>query len=93
MPEGKADRTPGVPRVGALREFTAVNQPQNSPDAAGVRTLDREMAELLVLLPAAEAAALEEAAKARDLTTGQLVRRLIRDYLDPAVRRTPATSA
>jgi hypothetical protein len=43
------------------------------------------MAELVVLLPAEEAAALERAAKQHDLTTGQLVRRLVRDFLAPAL--------
>jgi hypothetical protein len=49
----------------------------------GIYELDAEMAELLVLLPAAEAGALERAAKQRGLTAGQLLRRLIRDFLDP----------
>ena len=62
-----------------------MSHPQTIPDGEpGIRELDREMAELLVLLPAAEAAALERAAKQRDLTAGQLVRRLIRGFLDPA---------
>jgi hypothetical protein len=63
-----------------------VTQSQSIPEAAGgTREVDREMAELLVLVPAAEAAALERAAKQFNLTTGQLVRRLIRDFLDPGL--------
>jgi hypothetical protein len=51
------------------------------------------MAELVLLLPAAEADALERAAKQRDLTPGQLLRRLVRDFLDPGLppRRGPST--
>jgi hypothetical protein len=63
-----------------------VSHPQGIPDQRfGVRELDREMVELLVLVPADEAAALERAAQQRDLTAGQLIRRLIRDFLDPAL--------
>lgn len=63
-----------------------MSHPNGTPDTSrGIHELDGEMAELLVLLPAPEAAALERAAKQRDLTAGQLLRRLIRDFLDPAI--------
>jgi hypothetical protein len=56
------------------------------PEAnGGVRELDREMTELLLLLPAPEVVALEQAARRHELTLGQLVRRLIRDFLDPGI--------
>ena len=51
----------------------------------GVIRLDPEMAELVLLLSAEEAEALERAAQKRDLSTGQLLRRIIRDYLDPGL--------
>jgi hypothetical protein len=63
-----------------------VSLAQGIPEAnGGVRELDREMTELLFLLPAPEAAALEQAARRHELTLGQLLRRLIRDYLDPGI--------
>ncbi len=43
--------------------------------------LDAEMAELSLLLPAGQAAQMERLAHSRDLTLGQLIRLLIRDYL------------
>jgi hypothetical protein len=42
---------------------------------------DAEVAEVGLLLPGAQAAALERAARRRDLSVGQLLRRLVRDYL------------
>ena len=63
-----------------------MSHPNGVPDPGrGITELDREMAELQVLLPAREAAALERAAEQRDLTAAQLVRRLIREFLDPAL--------
>ena len=46
--------------------------------------VDEEMTELSVLLPGWQAAELEEAAQAKGLTGGQLVRGLIRDFLAQA---------
>jgi hypothetical protein len=43
-----------------------------------------EVVELELLLPAERAAALEQAARARGLTVGQLTRRLIYEFLDRA---------
>jgi hypothetical protein len=43
--------------------------------------LDEEMAEVLLLLPARQTAALERLAHARDLTVGQLIRLVLLDYL------------
>ena len=43
--------------------------------------LDEEIAELSLLLPGRQAAALERLAHVRSLTLGQLIRLLIRDYL------------
>jgi hypothetical protein len=43
--------------------------------------LDAEMAELSLLLPAGQAAQMERLAHSRNLTVGQLIRLLIRDYL------------
>jgi hypothetical protein len=42
---------------------------------------DAEMAEVALLLPSSQAAALERVARRRGLTVGQLVRHLIRDCL------------
>lgn len=48
------------------------------------RRLDEEMTELSLLLPAGQAAQMERLAYSRDLTCGQLIRLLIREYLaDP----------
>jgi hypothetical protein len=50
-----------------------------------------EVVELGLLLPAGLAAALEEAARGRGLTVGQVVRRLVQDFIDrpPGVRPDP----
>ena len=63
-----------------------MNEPQGTLDNVwgGVR-VDPEVVELLLLLPAEEADALERAAKQRELTAGQLLRRLIRGFLDPGL--------
>lgn len=45
--------------------------------------LDTEMAELILLLPAAWLGVLEAKAELRGLTAAQLVRNLIRDYVSP----------
>jgi hypothetical protein len=42
---------------------------------------DEDMAELSLLLPGWQAAALERAARSSGLTTGQMLRRLVRDFL------------
>jgi len=55
-------------------------------EAAGGRrgTLfpDGEVVELALLLPTGQATALETAARRRGLTTAQLARQLVRDFLD-----------
>jgi hypothetical protein len=43
--------------------------------------LDGEMTEMLLLLPVPQAAALEKAARAQGLTSAQLTRRLISNFL------------
>jgi hypothetical protein len=50
----------------------------------GLSRLDREMAELVLLLPAGQAADLERAARRRGLTAAQLTRSLIRAFLAPS---------
>jgi hypothetical protein len=50
-------------------------------DDNGFLTYDDEIAELCVLLPGAQAHGLEQAAHARGLTTAQMLRRLIQDFL------------
>jgi len=52
-----------------------------SEGGEGMRPLDREMMELMFLLPSGQAAVLERAARQRSLTVAQLVRQLIRDYV------------
>ena len=44
--------------------------------------LDKDLVELLLLLPRHQAAKLEQAAHEHRLTVGQLVRRLIQDFTD-----------
>jgi hypothetical protein len=44
--------------------------------------LDDEMAELSLLLPAWQAMALDRAARADGVSAGQMLRRLIQDYLN-----------
>jgi len=51
-----------------------------------IASSDGDMAELVLLLPAREVDALEEAARQRGLTTGQVLRCLIREFLDQAGR-------
>jgi hypothetical protein len=51
------------------------------PAEVRVFWLDEEMAELSLLLPGWQAAAMEWLANSRGLTLGQLTRLLIRDYL------------
>jgi hypothetical protein len=62
----------------------------STPDAAGssehLVRLDGEMAEMLLLLPARQAAALERAARQRGLTSAQLTRRLIGAFLEKTGR-------
>ena len=67
--------------------------PETPGDGRGVLRLDGEMAELVLLLPAEEAEALEGAACRRGLTSGQLLRRLIRNFLDPGLPRRRGPSA
>jgi hypothetical protein len=60
-------------------------EPWSDPSAAG----SREVTEILLCLPVFQAGALEEAARQRGLTTGQILRRLIRDFLSRAADRPP----
>jgi hypothetical protein len=53
---------------------------------------DEEMTELAVLLPGWQASELEQAAQAKGLTAGQLVRGLIRDFLAQAGASAPGRS-
>lgn len=48
---------------------------------------EAEVVELAVLLPAGDLAALEEAACRRGLTPGQVLRRLVREFLGPGAER------
>lgn len=64
--------------------MSATNQPFRAPAAsfpAPFASIDGQMAELLLLLPQAQACALEAAARARGLSAGALVRLLVDDYL------------
>jgi hypothetical protein len=58
----------------------------SSQDPAGLSgllvPLDAEMTEMLLLLPSAQAAALERAARRHGLTSAQLTRRLINHFLE-----------
>jgi hypothetical protein len=49
---------------------------------AGMARQDQEVVELPLLLPRWQALELEAAARLRGMTTGQLLRRMIRDVLD-----------
>ena len=71
-----------------------MNPSAETPDVGrGLPRLDKEMAELILLLPAEEAEALEGAAHRRGLTPGHLLRSLIRDFLDPGLPRRRGPSA
>jgi hypothetical protein len=59
---------------------------ENALSSCGVGSIgsvppDREVTEVPLLLPAWEAALLEEAARRRGLTVGRMLRRLVRDLL------------
>jgi len=54
----------------------------NSAVNSEISRLDGEMVELALLLPSWQANALEDAAADQGLTTGQMVRTLIRDFFD-----------
>ena len=51
------------------------------PEVGQVRWLDKEIAELSLLLPGWQAAELESLARSRRLTLGQLMRLIVRDFL------------
>jgi hypothetical protein len=55
-----------------LSSLTGALGPEGPPDVA----------EISLLVPGWQLAALEDAARARGLTSGQLVRRLLRDFID-----------
>lgn len=52
------------------------------PEADDV-LLAEDVAEVVLLLPARQAAALEREARRRGMTTGEMMRRLVRDFLTP----------
>jgi hypothetical protein len=54
---------------------------------------DAEVAELTFLLPGWQAAALEEAAQSVGMTTGQILRKLIQDFLVRNKERRPSNRA
>ena len=62
----------------------------DTPADTTVRQLDDETAELALLLPARQAAALEHLAQARGVSAGHLLRCLVNDYL---ARSRPASAA
>jgi hypothetical protein len=55
--------------------------PTPTPGHSDVMSLDPEMVELALLLPMAQATALENAAHSYGLSTGQLLRRIIKNSL------------
>jgi hypothetical protein len=59
--------------------FPYQSEVETCPDAPG--PFSEDITELSLLLPASQAAALERTAKARGLTTGEMLRGLIRDFL------------
>jgi hypothetical protein len=63
--------------------------PAGGPDPrAGWPPAEGGVVELALLLPARQAAALERAAHQQGLTVGQVLRRLVRDFLrEPAERQ------
>ena len=61
-------------------------------DEVGLLPFDEEISELSVLLPSQQAQGLEQAAHARGLTTAQMLRRLIQDFLSHGGQR-PAQTA
>jgi hypothetical protein len=71
--EGKADSLKGLEHVADERLKDGV-----------LIHLDESMVELALLLTAAHACALEAAARCRGLTVGQMLRQLVRDFLDPS---------
>jgi hypothetical protein len=77
---------------GALQRMTTMSR-----DEAGCRIgrrtswLDEEIAEFSLLLPAEQAAQMERLAHSRNLTLGQLIRRLIRDDLTDRVATGPVS--
>ncbi len=50
----------------------------------GIAWLDGEMAEMMLLVPGRQLAALERVARSRGWTPGQVVRRLVRDFCEAA---------
>jgi hypothetical protein len=51
------------------------------PIASRISYLDEEMAELSLFLPAEQVAQMESLASSRNMTLGQLIRLLVRNYL------------
>jgi hypothetical protein len=68
---------------------------ERTPEGSGLA--ERDVAEIPLLLPAQELAALEQAACHRELTTAQLLRLLVRSFLagrnQPSFSRDPQGSA
>jgi hypothetical protein len=76
-------------RSGGDPEALTMSVPPDSPPGApeGATDLDEAgVVELGLLLPGGQAAALEAAAHRCGLTTGQLLRRLLRDFLATSER-------
>jgi hypothetical protein len=67
---------------GAVQRMTTMTRDHaGCPIESRTYWLNEEMAEFSLLLPARQAAQMERLAHSRNLTLGQLIRLLIRDYL------------
>ncbi len=67
---------------GAIQVMTILSRDHaGCPIESRTCWLDAEVAERSLLLPAGQAAQMERLAHSRNLTLGQLIRRLIREYL------------
>ena len=63
-----------------MTQFTGWPEPALADySPADAATVDSEVVELMLLLPRYQAIALEAAARARGMTTGQILRRVIAD--------------
>jgi hypothetical protein len=69
--------------------FMKANNPKVFPASAGseFRRVDEEMVELSLLIPSSQAKSLEQEARRRGISAGELIRHLIRDFfLNPTAR-------
>jgi len=65
-------------------QMTAVSQSLSTTPVPGeFPRIDQEVVELYLLLPRTQALAIEAAARARGMTTGQILRRVIADLFVP----------